>query len=476
VYQPAYASGWLGVARVATRVLLPFLALVLRKARTALLAALPVVAVAGLPPDAPGLAWLLDYWSRPQGVRLGRVWDWPALLRLYLALPIVLFALPTFLMGLSFPVLQRAVHDDPASSGRKVGFLQAANIAGCMAGSLAVGLVTLTLLGTPGTLRLVLVAGLLFAALGARREGLRGPFGGLAAGLLLVAVALPGERRLWLRLHGGASGPAYVDEDATSVVALTRDAASWRLSVNGMSHSTLPYGGVHTWLGAIPAIVHARPRDVAIVGLGSGDTAWAAACRSETERVRVWEICAPQLRLLSGLAASDAPPPKLRQFLRNPRIEILVADGRHALRVRPEAYDVIELDALRPDHGFSGNLYSREFFEIARARLNPGGLMCSWGPTPRTRATFARAFPRVLECGDGQVLIGSVEPVPDDPAAWSARLRSPAVWSYFGTEIAEGVLERLRTCRPAAFPAADESDVNRDLFPRDEFATPRWGG
>ena len=62
-------------------------------------------------------------------------------LRLYLLFPLALYGAPTFLMGFVFPILQRAVHDDVRTSGRKVGALQAANIAGCVAGSLLVGLV-----------------------------------------------------------------------------------------------------------------------------------------------------------------------------------------------------------------------------------------------------------------------------------------------------------------------------------------------
>ena len=62
-------------------------------------------------------------------------------------------------MGLSFPILQRAVQDDPRTAGHKVGILQAANIAGCVAGSLLVGLVLLDRIGTPGTVRGLLGVG-----------------------------------------------------------------------------------------------------------------------------------------------------------------------------------------------------------------------------------------------------------------------------------------------------------------------------
>ena len=123
-------------------------------------------------------------------------------------------------MGLSFPVLQRAVHDDLESGSRRVGMLQAANIAGCTAGSLLVGLVFLDLLGTAGTLRALVLLGLVFAATlysRARRMALL-----LAFVLLVSAAAIPTNDVLWRRFHGASEGTgALLAEDGTSVVALT---------------------------------------------------------------------------------------------------------------------------------------------------------------------------------------------------------------------------------------------------------------
>ena len=121
---------------------------------------------------------------------------------LYGVLPPLLFGLPTVLMGLSFPVLQRAVQDDPRTSGRKVGLLQAANIAGCVGGSLILGLLGLRTIGTTGSLRLLMVAGIGFAIVGFRSHARRREFVLAAALLAPVAVMLPTPSRLWRRLHG----------------------------------------------------------------------------------------------------------------------------------------------------------------------------------------------------------------------------------------------------------------------------------
>ena len=52
------------------------------------------------------------------------------------------------------------------------------------------------------------------------------------------------------------------------IVAVTPDAGRFRLSVNGKGNSRMPYGSVHTLLGAMPAVVHPAPADVAVAITG----------------------------------------------------------------------------------------------------------------------------------------------------------------------------------------------------------------
>ena len=430
-----------------------------------------VLILARLPPQLPVLEWFYGYWQGAEGFRLGGASDPEALAYLYLLFPLVLYGLPTLLMGLSFPVLQRAVHDDPATGGRKVGFLQAANIAGCVAGSLLVGLAFLNALGTTGSLRLLLGCGLVFAAVGYRHYGLRPALAALSLALLLLLAALPGQRAFWLRFHGLGEGPALVLEDATSVVAVApREAGTWFVFVNGKSNSVLPYGGgEHTLLGAIPAVLHPAPRDVAIVGLGSGNTAWAAACRPETQTVTVFEIAGPQLRLLRELDRREQMP-RLRRFLEDRRVRVTVADGRNALEREDRLYDLIEADALRPWTAYSGNLYSEEFFARCAKRLKPGGVMCTWAPTPRVADTFGKVFPHVIDAG--AILVGSLDQLPLDVAGWTQRLRSPGIEDYLGSYATRQVLRALRGARPLYVGYLGRGRTNRDLFPRDEFLVP----
>jgi hypothetical protein len=84
---------------------------------------------------------------------------------LYVAVPIGLMGLPTLMMGLSFGHLQRAVQTDLATLGRRVGWLQTANIAGSMVGAMLTGLVLLDVLGSAGTLQLLVLCSTMFILL-----------------------------------------------------------------------------------------------------------------------------------------------------------------------------------------------------------------------------------------------------------------------------------------------------------------------
>jgi hypothetical protein len=303
--------------------------------------------------------------------------------------------------------------------------------------------------------------------------GARSRFGIIGALLLLLVFALPDGDALWLRLHGLTSGPALFEEDATAVTAAVPNLDGRRIYVNGKGHGLVPYGNdksIHASLGVIPAALHHSPEDVAVIGLGSGETAWAVGFREQTRRLTVFEIARPERRLLRRLSAKTSIP-GLRRFVDDPRLRIVDADGRNAFLHSDARYDIIEADALRPHSAYSGNIYSVEFFQLAATRLKQRGMMCTWIPTNRAYRSFLAVFPYVLEF-DGEVLIGSNEPIEIETNRWLSRLAGSHVRRYFGSKLIARVVPVLSSGRPADPDRYPTALVNRDPFPRDEFRAP----
>jgi hypothetical protein len=241
VYLTGSAAGSLwGVFRVG-RIQHPLRAFLLCQTLLLSYAGATVWLLARVPVTSPIYASFFEYWGRYDGgVSLGLSADPTLAFSLYCLLPLLLFGPPTVLMGLSFPILHRAVQDDPRTSGKKAGTLQAANIAGCVVGSLGVGLVSLRLLGSTGTLQVLMGIGVLFAILGLRQGGSR-VFALLATVLVVLLLGMPSRERLWARLHGMAEPPILAVEDATGVVAFVpREEKKWALFINGKGNSVVP--------------------------------------------------------------------------------------------------------------------------------------------------------------------------------------------------------------------------------------------
>jgi predicted membrane-bound spermidine synthase len=425
--------------------------------------------------------WLSGATPAPDAARVAQLW-----VALYVLLPILLIGPPTLLMGMSYPYLQKVVQQDLAHLGRRVGWLQTANILGSLLGTVGAGWVFLRYLGTPATVQVVLALGGLFVVLavaaGIRRRGPRLVAGGLAlVALLTLIAALPAPSALWARLHGLADRYVIAAEDGSGVAAITYDpddaARPALVYANGLGQSALPYDDLHIMLGLVPVMLHPDPEEVAIIGLGSGATLFGAGGRAETRALTCIEIIAPQLATLQTLHARQ-PYGGTAALLADQRITFRFTDGRAVINLGGRRYDIIEADALRPTSAYSGNLYSLEYFTLLRHRLKPGGLAVSWFPTARVGDTFLKAFPYVIQA-PGLLLIGSEAPIAWEPETIIARLRDPVTRAYYaqaGLDV-ERYVEQVAGIQPLLFgPDADRSrltDYNTDLFPKDEYLVPR---
>ena len=187
----------------------------------------------------------------------------------------------TFLMGFSFPVLQRVVHTDLVRIGRRVGTLLLANVVGSMVGAMLTGLVLLDVMGTAGMFRLLTVVGGTFAVCAllssarlytgpaefrARAHSSLGMAGaGVAAslGALGLAVVTPGQATLWSAVHGAEPADVIFGEDGSGVSVLKTRQRGYEgkvfVFVNGLSESSIPYGDSESGTPFTPRLALCHP-------------------------------------------------------------------------------------------------------------------------------------------------------------------------------------------------------------------------
>ncbi len=406
--------------------------------------------------------------------------------RLYVAVPALLVGPPTIAMGASFPLLQKVALVEASRIGKRVAAVLIANIAGSALGSILTGWLALTYLGSAGSIRAMMAIGGSFLAFAAAGGGAAGRWNA-ARGVVVLVIAgvavarLPDGRRLWALLHGTEPQHVVQAEDATGLSLFKASGARATVFVNGIGQSWIPYGGIHTVLGALPAFVHPRPHTAAVIGLGSGDTVHALAGRRELTRITCLEIIGPQLDTLRDWERRTRNP-GLSALLSDARIEHVTGDGRTYIMRSGRQFDIIEADALRPTSAFSGNVYSSGYFTLVRSRLAPGGIAVTWVPTGRVLDTFTAVFPHVLSFGD--IALGSDTPIRFDAQVIAARLQDPAVRLHYlraGIDIDALLAPYLAAPGPRHIDAGPgrapdlKDDLNHDLFPRDEFSVPRAG-
>jgi hypothetical protein len=352
-----------------------------------------------------------------------------------------------------------------------------ANIAGNAAGSIFTGLITLHFLGTAGTLKLLAALSLLLLLGWLWHGGWRRPVeGGLALASALALLLMPGNAGLWSRMHAEGPGNMVAWAEDRSGVAFFRDSkgadgvAEGPFFIQGFSQGRIPFLSIHQFLGAVGPLIHPDPKQVLVIGIGSGGTPWAAGIRPESQ-IRAIELVAPVLTALEEIGQHYPDGPIARMF-QDPRWQMEYGDGRRTLAKEERRYDIIEADAILPQGSHSGLLYSAEFIEQARRRLAPGGLYIQWTPTQRAVETFASVFPHALLLMPAGVMIGSNEPIPYDPARLAAEFAKPTHLEHLRAGNKDfSDWASLFAGTPLQWQPGQkrEEPPLTDVFPRDEF-------
>lgn len=327
--------------------------------------------------------------------------------------------------GATFPLAVRLVADRAAGAPGRVGLATAANTAGAIAGAFLAGFVLLPRLGVAGALKVLFVANVAAAlALAAVLLAPRARAALLAAGVAALAIVLPGGDFFAKRLGEIRPGRLiFVDEGEDVIVTVHEEEPEGAgeppvrtIYVNGSSYTGSRFFARRYMktMGHLPLLLCEERRNALVICLGTGMTLSAVARHEPLERVACAELSAGVERALPLFAAVN------EDVARREDVHIEIEDGRHWLQTSGVTWDAITLEPPPPLNAGVGDLYSREFYEICRERLAPGGVLCQWFPMHSQTveefrmglATFADVFPDAslwLPVGRNAVGIGVKE-------------------------------------------------------------------
>jgi spermidine synthase len=307
--------------------------------------------------------------------------------------------------GASFPLALASIAEQGRDPGRLVGGIYAANTVGAIVGAIGFSMIAIPLMGTQNSQRLIIglstVSGLLMLAplLWKNLEStLTQSTLKLYAMRFAGAVSLVISLGLAVILIGNVSGVPwglvsygrhlptmyedsqilYVNEGMNASIAVTELSDGVRcFHVSGkVVASTDPLDmRLQLMLGHIPALFHPKPRSVLVVGCGAAVTAGSFVLHPDVERIVICEI-----EPLIPEVVKEYFSQENNNVLEDPRVELVLDDARHFVLTTKEKFDIITSDPIHPWVKGAASLYTQEYFERCKERLNPGGIVTQWVP------------------------------------------------------------------------------------------------
>lgn len=368
----------------------------------------------------------------------------------------------TLLWGASFPLALASAVSDAEDPARLSGEVYAANTAGSIIGALLFTLVLIPSIGTRGSQQVLIWlaalsvgVALASAAIAERHRVRRGTAGLVFAGTALLALALTAAapeipwqviaygRRIAPILRGleaafdAQAQTLFVGEGMNSSVVITQRGDQRFFYVSGKSEaSSVPVDmRLQRLMGHIPALIHPGPKSVLVVGFGAGVTAGSFTRYPDVQNIAICE-----LEPIIPPASGEYFGKENYHVLNDARTHVVYDDARHFILTTPNKFDVITTDPIHPWVKGTATLYSKEYYQLVKDHLNPGGVVAQWLPiyesdeeTVKSElATFFSVFPNAtvwsnFADGDGYdlVLLGRADSSRIDADAIQRRLDQP---------------------------------------------------
>ena len=404
------------------------------------------------------------------------------------------------LWGASFPLALGALASRGQDPARLVGGVYAANTVGAIVGSLGASLLLVAWIGSQHSQQLLIIlsatAGV-FALMPVafEPESIKEKSNLALSVFLILAAAYTVllARRVpelsprfveygrFAAVRGAQNKTVYVGEGLTASVAVSDlpDGIRNYHNAGKVQASSDPADmKLQRMLGHLTTLVPQNPRSVLVIGCGAGVTAGAVSIEPKLEHETIVEIEPLVPRVVSTYFAEHN-----FDVVRNPKVTVRVDDGRHFLLTTKEKFDGITSDPLDPWVKGAAALYTREFFELAKQHLNPGGVVTQFVQLYESNeeavkseiATFFEAFPNGvvfanLVNGQGYdvVLLGQVEPTKIDVDKVQERLNLPQYARMTQSLRQIGILSAEDLMATFAGQAADlkpwmqDASINRD--------------
>lgn len=331
--------------------------------------------------------------------------EWWKLIMIRFVQSFLILVVPTFLMGMAFPVVIKICSNNLRRLGRSLGNLCALNTFGAAGGAFAAGFVLVPVFGLQKSIIVLacmnLAIGLTAVFFSSLRQFLKYvALVGTASIVVAGIFYLPPQ--LIKRAYQYAEPTAkliHYKEGITGTITVHDYAEKGRvLNIDGINvaGTNLVLQSTQKIQAHLPLLLHPEPKHVLHIGFGSGGTAWSMV-QTNIESLDTVEISSDVIDASRYFTSVN------HNVLTNPKVNLIIDDAKSYLLHTRKKYDVIASDAIHPEFAGNGSLYSRDYFELCKRSLKEEGLMSFWLPLYRMSEedyktvlrTFASVFPFV---------------------------------------------------------------------------------
>ena len=357
----------------------------------------------------------------------------------------LLILIPTFLIGITFPLITKIYTQSLEKVTPSIGRVYAINTLGSILGAFCGGFILIPWLGLqktiiaaalmnilPGLLIILINPG--YYSLG---KAVRLGFGLILTPLLLwytpqwnryilnsgpyiyyqIYQPIPGNNAIGVKDVMESQGNILYHKEGVSATVSVYERAIDRaltLQINGKVDASTRHRDMPTQIltAHLPLLFHPHPAQVLLIGLGSGLTLGSIEQYpvKEIDTVEISPEVVEAARFFQNFT---------HNALADPRLNLIIGDGRNHLLLREKRYDVIISEPSNLWIAGMGSLFSRDYYTLVKKRLNDNGLICQWVQAYNLSArsfrsllkTFSQAFPYSslweISTGGDYLLIGS---------------------------------------------------------------------
>lgn len=324
----------------------------------------------------------------------------------HLYMCMLFFFLPSFFMGVCFPLLVQMQRNLGSSTGDTVSKAYSVNTVGCVLGAIGTGFFLIPFLGAEISLQIL---GLLAAISGlsalffVQKRSMRVIGAIIPATCILIALVQPKDIfPKWInKCEGkGTYKVTLLDfrEGITTTASVLQYADSSKvISTAGINVAgdALPLRQTQKFQGHFPVIMHGNVKSVLTVGFGSGELTKTLTFHGIPDITCV-EI-SPEMVALSKRNFSHI---NLGNNLEK-YVHMIYMDAKNYMHLTNKKYDCIENDCIWPGtFAESSSLYTKEYFTDAKRCLNDDGIFSTWltlDLPPSTLLSIIKTFSSVFE-------------------------------------------------------------------------------